>query len=72
MVGGTALRGRPQVTQERHVGRAGEGGGERMDGLRGRGSSVFGITGNYSTAALNHGVSYSTVCEVQHSMRRGL
>ena len=25
MVGGTALRGRPQVTQERHVGRAGEG-----------------------------------------------
>ena len=46
MVGGAALRGRPQVTQERHVGRAGEGGGEGMDGLRGRGSSVFGITGN--------------------------
>ena len=46
MVRGAALHGRPQVTKESRVARAGERGemqargeGERMDGLRGKGSS---------------------------------
>ena len=46
--GGTAPHGRPQVTQEDHVGRAGECGttwagveGGGMDGLRGKGSGVW-------------------------------
>ena len=46
MVGGAAPRGRPQVNQEGHVGRAGEHGtlwaggeGKLMDRLSGRGSS---------------------------------
>ena len=48
MVGGAAPHGRIQVTQEGHVGRAGErmkmwagGERERMDELRGRGSSAI-------------------------------
>ena len=62
MVGGAALQGRPQVTQEAHVGRARErdttrpGGEEKeIDGLRGRGSSLIRITEDWSVATLDPG-----------------
>ena len=56
--------------QDGHVGKGGERGktwaggeGEIMDGLHGRDHRMFGITGDWSTAALDPGVWYSTVCE---------
>ena len=64
MVGGAAPHGWPQATQEGHVERAGEcgktwagGEGERMD------RRLFGIKGDWRTAALDPGVWFSTVRE---------
>ena len=42
---------------------AGWGEGEREDGLRGRCYWLFGVRGDWSTAALDPGVLYSTVHE---------
>ena len=62
-VGGVAPHGRPQVTQEGHVARAGErgttlagGGGEKWTDCVAKDRRVFGITGDWSTAALDPGV----------------
>ena len=73
MVGGAAPHGRPQVTPEGHVGRAGQRGEtwatgeeEEMDGLRWRGSS-----GAWHHGGLEHRHTRPWGL-VQHGMRRGL
>ena len=67
LVGGAAPHGRRQVTQEGHVGRAGEHGpGERGNNGRTAWQRIvgfFGITGDWSTAALDPWIWYSTLCE---------
>ena len=71
MVEGATLHGRLQAIQEGHVRRAGERGitwaggeGKIMDRLRGRVSSDVCIKKDWRTAALDHGILYNTVCEV--------
>ena len=70
MVGGAAPHGRPQITQEGHVERAGErrttwAGGEEeiMDGLPGRALSDVWHHGGWSPAPLDPWVWYSIVCK---------
>ena len=67
MVGSAAPHERPQLTQEDHVGKDGQrrttqagGEGEGIGGLHSRESSgVFGITGDWSDAALSPGAWYT-------------
>ena len=71
MVGGTAPHGRPQVTHEGNVARAGENAGERGPGGKekkwtdcvAKNRRMFGTTKDWSTAALDPGAWYNTVCE---------